>query len=143
MKDLKNRIYDIIKKPHLACFSTNNLENKPWVRYVMAKASEDQKIRFCTHVQARKVAHIQKNPEVHLTCGINKLSSRRPYLQIQGLAQLDTSKEARHGFWSRMLSNIFSGPDDPNYGVIIVDPYRIEYRRSDTSAPDIWKKEIS
>lgn len=141
MKDLKDRIYGILKKPHLACFSTITRENKPWVRYVMAKASKDLSIRFCTYIQARKVAHIQKNSEVHITCGVNKLSSHRPYLQIQGRAHLDTSKEARHGFWSRSLSHIFNGPDDPNYGVVIVEPYLIEYRRSDTSGPEVWEKE--
>lgn len=135
--DKKKKIFNIIKKHHLACFSTLTEENKPWVRYVAAKATEDLKIRFCTNVNARKVSHISRNPEVHLTCGVNKLSSGRPYLQIQGRARLDTSQEARHGFWSRMLSNIFNGPDDPEYGIIVVEPYRIELRLSDTSRPEI------
>jgi len=64
-----------------------------------------------------------------------------PYLQIQGRAVLNTSKEARHAFWSDMLSHIFSGPDDPNYGVLEITPYRIEYCTVGSHEPEVWTAE--
>jgi general stress protein 26 len=62
-----------------------------------------------------------------------------PYLQIQGRAKLNTSRDARHGFWTDMLSGIFDGPDDPNYGVIEIKPYCIEYWTPGTREPEVWK----
>ena len=70
MKDLKTRILDFISKPHLAGFATVTEDGKPWVRYVMPVASPDMTIRFSTFLEARKVAHIAHNPEVHLICGV-------------------------------------------------------------------------
>ena len=64
-----------------------------------------------------------------------------PYLQIQGRATLNTSRDARHGFWSDMLSPIFDGPDDPNYGVIEIRPYYIEYWVARPHEPEVWKAE--
>jgi general stress protein 26 len=62
-----------------------------------------------------------------------------PYLQIQGIARFTREKEERHGFWNDMLKPIFSGPDDPDYGVIIVEPYRIEYCTPGTFVPEVWQ----
>ena len=36
------------------------------------------------------------------------------------------------------MSDIFEGPDDPNYGVIIVKPYRIEYCTPGSFEPEVW-----
>jgi general stress protein 26 len=37
-----------------------------------------------------------------------------------------------------MLAAYFTGPDDPNYGVIIVAPYRIELATPGTHIPEVW-----
>jgi general stress protein 26 len=50
-----------------------------------------------------------------------------PYVQIQGLARFTTDEAERHSFWRKRLELVFAGPDDPDYGVIIITPYRIEY----------------
>ncbi len=110
MSDVKERILKILRQPQLAGLATITQDGKPWVRYVMAVAAPDMTIRCATFVNARKVKQIKKDPEVHLTCGVTDPRSMGPYLQIQGRATLNTSKEARHGFWSGMLSAIFSGP---------------------------------
>ena len=113
MSDLKERILKILQQPQLAGLATVTPDGKPWVRYVMTVASPDLTIRCATFIAARKVSQIKKNPEVHLTCGVTDPRNMTPYLQIQGRATLNTSKDARHGFWSDMLSTIFNGPDDP------------------------------
>jgi len=137
MSDLKEKVYDILKTPQLACLATVTKDGKPWVRYVMALADADLKVRFATFRSARKAAQIEANPEVHLTCGVTDPQEMKPYLQIQGRAHLDVGEEARHGFWSEMLSGIFQGPDDPNYGVIEVAPYRIEYCTPGSYEPEV------
>jgi general stress protein 26 len=127
MKKLKQTILDIIKKPMvLANLATITEDKKPWVRYVFASANDDLTIRISTFVNSRKVKHIQNNPEVHLTCGVTDPESFGSYLQIQGRAELTTDQVEREAFWNESMLNYFSGPDDPNYGIIIVKPYRIE-----------------
>ena len=139
MPDLKERILAILRQPQLAGLATITQDGKPWVRYVMTAASDDMTIRCATFIGARKVKQIKQNPEVHLTCGVTDPQKMAPYLQIQGRASLHTSMEARHGFWSDMLSPIFSGPDDPNYGVLEITPYYIEYVSPGIFEPEVWR----
>ncbi len=139
MSDLKERILKILQQPQLAGLATITQDGKPWVRYVMTVASQDMTIRCATFASARKVKQIKKDPEVHLTCGVTDPRSMGPYLQIQGRATLNTSKEVRHSFWSDMLSAIFSGPDDPNYAVLEIKPYYIEYMSPGVHEPEVWK----
>ena len=140
MSDLAQRIFTIIKEPHLASFATITEDGKPWVRYVTCQASEDLTIRFSTFIGSRKVAQIKKNPEVHLTCGVTDLATAQTYLQIQGKAELSTDKAEREAFWNDYLTRYFKGPDDPNYGIIIVKPYRIELYTMGNFKPEVWKK---
>ena len=139
MSDLKERILEILRQRQLCALATVTPYGKPWVRYVMAVAAEDMTIRCATFVSARKVQQIQKNPEVHLTCGVTDLQKMAPYLQIQARASLNASADARHGFWSDMLSPIFEGPDDPNYGVLEMKPYCIEYCSPGVFEPEVWR----
>ena len=138
MNELTERIVAILTQPQLAGLATVTQDGKPWVRYVMTLASEDMVIRCATFVKARKVRQIEKNPEVHLTCGVTDPREMVPYLQIQGQAALNTGKEVRHSFWTDMLGQIFDGPDDPRYGVLEITPYRIEYCDAASPEPQIW-----
>ena len=141
MSDLKERILKIFHQPQLAGLATITQDGKPWVRYVMAAAGPDMTIRCATFVGARKVQQIQSNPEVHLTCGVTDLQNMGPYLQVQGRATLNTNRLARHHFWSDMLSPIFRGPDDPNYGVLEIKPYYIEFCTPGVREPEVWQAE--
>ncbi len=138
MSELKTRIQEVICQPQLSGFSTVTEDGKPWVRYVATVGGENMELRFATFIGARKVKQIAANPEVHLNCGVGALTDMKPFLQIQGLAKLTTEADERHAFWNDMLSNIFSGPDDPNYGVIVITPYRIEYTQPPSMEPEVW-----
>jgi len=140
MSDLAQRIFTIIKEPYLASFATIAEDGKPWVRYVTPHASGDLTIRFSTFIGSRKVAQIKKNPEVHLTCGVTDPATAQTYLQIQGKAELSTDKAEREAFWNDYLKRYFKGPDDPNYGIIIVKPYCIELYTMGNFKPEVWKK---
>lgn len=139
MSDLKERILQIMEQPQLAGLATITPDGKPWVRCVMVVAAPDMTVRCATFAAARKVQQIQKNPEVHVTCGVTDPRNMGPYLQIQGRAALNTGKEARHGFWSEMLAPIFSGPDDPNYAVLEIKPYYVEYWSPGVHQPEVWQ----
>ena len=136
--DLEERIQQIISKPHVSAFATVTGDGIPWVSYVIAVADEEMIIRFASIVGTRKLAHIKKCPEVHLTCGLTDPADVKPYLQIQGEAFFTTDEEDRHGFWTDMLADTFDDHDDPRYGVTIVEPYRIEYFTPGSYKPEVW-----
>ena len=140
MSPLKEQIAAIMAPLQLSAVATI-ADGKPWVRYVMTTGGGDLSVRFATYAGSRKVAQIAANPEVHVTLGVNDPSSMTPYLQIQGRARFSTEAAERHGFWSEMLANYFSGPDDPNYGVVIVTPYRIELAQAGVPEPGVWTAE--
>ena len=136
--ELRERIREMLSQPQLSALATVTAEGKPWVRYVMAVADDNLTIRLASFVGARKVEQIGRNPEIHLTCGVTNPAEMKPYLQIQGRARFTTDEAERHGFWSDLLKPIFSGPDDPRYGVVIVEPYRVEFCSPGTFTPEVW-----
>ena len=138
MSDLRERILQILGQPQLSCLATVTEEGTPWVRYVVTVTDSDLIIRFASFLGARKTKQIERNPEVHITCGVAALTDMKPYLQIQGRAHLTTAEQERHGFWNEMLAPIFDGPDDPKYGVVMVEPYRIEYCSPGSYEPEVW-----
>ena len=138
MSNVKQRIIEILQPSQLACFATVTEEGTPWVRYVFCEGRADLTIRFATFRHSRKVAQIRNNPEVHLTCGVTGLADMKPYLQIQGRAEFSTDAAERNGFWKESLSSYFQGPDDPNYGVVVVTPVRIELCSPGLPEPHVW-----
>lgn len=138
MSDLHQRIIEILRQPRLACLATVTREGKPWVRYVFCEGREDMSIRFATFVNSRKVVQIKNNPEVHLTCGAANPADNKPYVQVQGCAEFFTDKAERHGFWKNSLESYFHGPDDPDYGVVVIKPYRIELCSPGSFEPEVW-----
>lgn len=142
MPNLKERILDVVRGgPKLSGFATITKDGKPWVRYVMAEASDDLIFRFTSFTNARKIAQIESDPESHLTCGIiDPTNMHQPYLQILGRAEFTTDRDARHAFWSDRLRVLFEGPDDPRYGVVIFWAYRIEYCRVGLET-EVWERD--
>lgn len=138
MSDLKQRIIDILRQPQLASLATVLGDAKPWVRYVFCVGREDMSIRFATLADSRKLVQIKHNAEVHLTCGVSDPADIRVYLQIQGRAELATDQAERDNFWKDSLRTYFEGPDDPNYAVVIIFPYRIELCTPGLHTPEVW-----
>lgn len=137
--ELKQKIIKVIKKSKLMGFATITTDKKPWVRYIFGCVDKDLTIRFSTFASSRKVKQIKKNPQVHLNCGITNQNKMADYLQIQGIATVSKDKAEREGFWRKEFSAYFSGPNDPNYVVVIVKPYRIEYWGIKKWVPKVWK----
>jgi general stress protein 26 len=106
---------------------------------VIVEASDDLTFRFPSFSTARKVAQIESNPEVHLTCGITEMTNMGPYLQIEGRAEYTQDREERHAFWTERLRVVFEGPDAPNYGVVVVQAYRIEFSHVGLE-PEVWER---
>lgn len=139
MTDLKQRIYEVARDFQLVNFATLTEEGRPWVRYVVSRADDELVFRFCSHIGARKIGQIRKNPHVHISLGARDLESARHWLQVEGSARISTDHDERHGFWFDALKNYFSGPDDPNYCVVIITPSRIEFGTMGNREPEVWQ----
>ena len=139
MDDLKTKILDKMKELTLASFATVTEDGKPWVRYVVVKADENLNIWFATFKSSRKTRQISANPEVHLVLGVSDLPAAASWVQVQGRAEMLEDSETKNAVWYSMLEPMFTGPDDPNYIVCKVTPYRIEYYTMNRRTPDIWE----
>jgi general stress protein 26 len=141
MTDVKRRILDVLKpgESFLASLATVTEDGKPWVRYVSPQISKDLTLRIATSVTSRKATHIRKHPEVHLTCGVTDPRTAEYYLQIQGRANVVTDRAERKAFWYDGLKEHFSGPDDPDYALIVVKPYRIEVYPMMSMDFEVWE----
>ena len=139
MSDLKDRIFDMGKDLQLFNLATITLDGRPWVRYVVGKADKDLVFRFCTHKESRKVGQIRKNPNVHISLGAASMETADHFLQVEGNAEISTDKVEREAFWFEALKNYFSGPDDPNYCIVIIRPSLIEFGTMGSMAPEVWQ----
>ena len=138
-QELKKKILAKLTGPTLCALGTLTEDGKPWVRYVTPFADEDLTLWMATFLGSRKVAQIKKNPEVHLTTGVATMETAESYLQIQGRAEILTDEKTKKTVWFDHLKNIFSGPDDPNYVVCKITPYRIEYQSMGMVPPEVWE----
>ena len=139
MDQLKNKILDKMRDLTLASFATVTEDGKPWVRYVVVKADENMNIWFATFKSSRKVSQVSANPEVHLSLGVTDLPAAASWVQIQGRAEILEDAGTKNAVWYSMLEPMFTGPDDPNYAVCRVTPYRIEYYAMNRQQPEVWQ----
>ena len=100
----------------------------------MMVGEKDLTMKFTTSMKSRKVVQIKNNPEVHITCGVSDIMTATQYLQIQGKAKISRDKTLCKEMWQDFHKRYFSGPDDPNFCVGIVKPYRIGLNFSECSA---------
>lgn len=135
---LKAKILELARENQFAVMATINEEGKPWARYIACKTDDELTIRFGTFADSRKVAQIKADPEVHFTMGANNPEHMGAYVQVQGRAEVSADPKVKQAFWSDGLKYYFKGADDPNYVVVTVKPYLIEYWHM-ASEPEILK----
>lgn len=139
METLQKRIYEATKDMQLMNLATITEDGRPWTRYMVGNSDEYLIFRFCTHLGSRKVAQIRKNPHIHICAGVQDLETAKQWVQVEGSAEIVTDKQSRDAYWYEGLSNYFSGPDDPNYALIVVKPSLIEFGSMGSMIPEIWK----
>ena len=139
-QELKEKILAKFEGPVLASLATITEEGIPWVRYVTPpRMDDDFTIWIATFAGSRKIGQIGKNSEVHLTTGVTNIEDAESYLQIQGKAEILFDAETKKAVWVDHLERVFSGPDDPNYCVCKITPYRIEYYQMGPVPPEVWE----
>ena len=139
MSTLKEKILAKVNGPTLSALATVTENGKPWVRYVTPFMDKNLTFWMATFAHSRKVPQIRKNSEVHLTVGVNDIMTAESYLQVEARAEILTDEKTKKAVWFDGLKDIFSGPDDPNYYVCKITPYRIEYHTMGPVPPEIWE----
>jgi len=139
MPTLKEKIFAKVNGPTLSALATVTENGKPWVRYVTPFVDKSMTFWMATFIHSRKVAQIRKNSEVHLTVGVTDVQTAESYLQVAGRAEILTDAKTKKAVWFDELKNIFSGPEDANYCVCKITPYRIEYHTMGPVPPEIWE----
>lgn len=136
-RELKNKILEVIKGHKLAALATIT-NGRPWVRLVMCR-SQGLNLYICTYRDSRKVAQINKNPNVHLVVSkdLNKLEA--PFVQVAGKAKIRSDAKIRHKLWRNFMKKYYSGPDDQSYVVLEVKPKLIEYQGTETEEAQLYK----
>lgn len=140
---LQKKIFAKLAKPTLAAVATITKDGKPWARYVMVYADKDLNIAFSTFKGSRKVAHLRKKSDVHVLCGATSLKGTTAYLQIQGKAKISADPKVKRAHWNPGLKAYFSGPSDPNYVVVQIQPSQIEYQSMKAMGPEVWVAEAA
>lgn len=138
MADFKTLVREIAPGLQLIAFATLTETGAPWVRYVAGKVADDLTIRFSTHLSSRKVAHIWRDPRVHITLGATDIRSPR-WLQFDGRAEISIAAEERRAFWFDGLKQFVSGVDDPEYCIVIVRPSRVELGAIGEKSPRVFE----
>lgn len=140
MDDLRAKILAVFNPAAIASLATLTEQGRPWVRFVVVGASPDLTLGFATSLGSRKVAQMRANPEVHLTAGGGSLEQMgKPYVQVEGRATIVTDPAVKRAHWQDELKAYFSGPDDPDYAIVSIQPRRIEYWTFDAMTPQIWE----
>ena len=109
------------------------------MRYVTPMADENLNIWCATFISSRKVGQIKENAEVHLTRGVTTMETAESFVQVQGCAEIFTDVETKKTAWNNHLAQVFSGPDDPNYAVCKITPYRLELQPLGPVPPEVWE----
>ncbi len=141
--DILKTVLEMLTAPQLSNLATITLDGKPWTRYVMVKAGDGDRICSAVSLDSRKIEQVENNPEVHITFGVCNPQNdfNKPYVQIQARATVSTSQKDREEYWFDMLDMVFKGPEDPNYAILVMEPYYIEYFMPGEHRPQVWKKE--
>ncbi|ANE45198.1 general stress protein [Paenibacillus swuensis] len=97
-------------------------------------------VYMATDKKTHKVEELEENPNVHLLFGMEK-----EIVSLEGTCTISDDKDLRHKLWNKEFENWYSGPDDPDYVVLVVEPSRIEYslNSEENTEMEVWEAEKS
>ena len=129
--DLKDKILEVIEGVNISAFATveNSPHPIPRVRYMVTMGFPDLTIRTATHKSSTKNSQIKNNPKGCITIwgGETLEDIKKPYVLMNTDIEILDDEKSKKEFWNPMLGNFFSGPDDPEYVILNLKPYSIEY----------------
>jgi general stress protein 26 len=128
---LKDKILDVIGGVNISALATIQRDSLPVprVRYLTTVGFPDMSMKTATHKSSIKMSHIKNNPKGCITTwngkGLEDID--KPYVVMDTDIEVLDDEKSKHEFWNPMLGKFFSGPDDPEYVILNLKPYSIEY----------------
>jgi general stress protein 26 len=128
MSDAIQRVLTTLRRDEvfLAALATVDAEGRPHVRFVRGRIDDDLTIRCPTSMDTGKVRQIGRDPRVALACGDTDSTRPGTYFEIKGQARISTDAADRRRVWDKRQERWYSGPDDPDFGVVVIRPTLIE-----------------
>jgi general stress protein 26 len=124
-EQLKKKMMDMLDESGVGTLATIR-NSKPFSRFMLF-FHEDLTIYAATNKNTHKVEDIEANPYVHILLGLDVKNTNGEYFEIEAKANIDSSLESRRKFWDEKLRDWLSGPDDPNYVLLKLEPEHIRY----------------
>lgn len=96
---------------------------QPRVRAMMPVIRDDGKLLMATHPNTEKIAQIKNNSKIEICFVDRKLS----HCRYEGKAKICDDLALKEELWNKqmMLRQFFSGPQDPAFVLILVEPSKI------------------
>ncbi|MCA1032612.1 pyridoxamine 5'-phosphate oxidase family protein [Bacillus timonensis] len=135
--DLKSKIVEIMDKHQVGTLATIR-NSRPYSRFMLF-FHEDTTLYTCTNKETHKVDDVANNPYVHVLLGYEGKGWEDSYVEIEAKASVEESSELKQKFWTDKLSEWLSGPDDPNFVLLKLEPEKIRYIEKAGSEPQVLK----
>jgi uncharacterized pyridoxamine 5'-phosphate oxidase family protein len=112
--------------------------DQPRVRTMMPILKDDGRLLMATFSNTKKLGQIAKNSKVEICFVDRKLS----HCRIEGRASVSGDQALKEELWNKqpMLRQFYSGPEDPNFILIVVSPIKINVRN--VGDRDYWEVKI-
>ena len=121
----KEKVMELIAKVP-TCFMATIEGKAPHVRPMVINVVWEQKIYGSTFLKSRKVGQLKKNALTEIVWMDDKMR----HVRISGKASIINDEALRNKYFKQKeasLKEYFSGPTDPNYGLLEIVPEKIEF----------------
>lgn len=134
-QEIRSTIEKILDDHQIGTLATVE-NNQPYSRY-MTFFHDELTLYTATNQHTHKVKDIQANPHVHILLGYTYDGTTDAYIEIEGVASIHNEEIMKKRLWNEHLEPWFSGPEDPNYTVLKIDP--TEIRLKNTADPAVYR----
>jgi len=130
----KDDVFDLIRDAGFGFLATSE-GSQPRVRPMMPYLDDNGLLLLAVISTVRTVEQIKKNPLVEI-CYVDRKMS---YCRIAGKALISQEKDKKETVWNNipMLRQYFTGPDDSNFILVVIDPISVEVMTPSHTAPEI------
>jgi len=140
---LRDRIHEVIGAASMGFLATLDMD-QPRVRPI-APYLEDLNFWVIAFADSAKVREIMNQPKVGIAFAA-MVGEEFATVNVLGRAAIVDAPDEKRRVWEIFpeevdLSQYFTGPDDPRFALIRIDPGRIECSHPDHPDPDVYHLE--
>jgi general stress protein 26 len=135
---LREKILDVIGGPHTAAVATLD-GNGPAVRFMLLFGFPDMTLVGGTMKSSRKVAQLEKNPDVAIAMWSGK-EFTDPYVEILAQGRIHQDIATKKKYWNPMFLPYFISVDNPDFVILLFRASEIAYYVPSTKNREVWKR---